>query len=61
MKDLHEYGLEVFGGDAQKFEAWMKSKCIALGGISQLEMLTEANGYRHVMGCLEKIDKGNLA
>jgi len=57
---LNNFGVEVFG-DREKFNSWMESKSIALGGIMPKELLDNNFGIELVKDELGRIEHGILA
>lgn len=57
---LNNYGVEVFG-NRNKFNIWMDSESIALGGIKPKELLDSNFGIELVKNELGRIEHGILA
>jgi putative toxin-antitoxin system antitoxin component (TIGR02293 family) len=54
---LYKYGEEVFG-NAERFEGWMNSKIIALGGVKPKSLLDSSYGINMVKTILGRIEHG---
>lgn len=54
---LYKYGEEVFG-ESEKFEGWMNSKIIALGGVKPKSLLDSSYGITMVKTILGRIEHG---
>jgi len=57
---LNKYGSEVFG-DQQKFNTWLNTKSVALGGIKPKELLDSSFGIGMLKDELTRIEHGVLA
>jgi len=57
---LNKYGIEVFG-DQDRFNTWLKTKNVALGGIKPKELLDSSFGIQILKDELTCIEHGVLA
>ncbi|PLW96765.1 MAG: hypothetical protein C0591_08105, partial [Marinilabiliales bacterium] len=57
---LNKYGIKVFG-DQQKFNTWLSSKNLALGGVSPKDLLDSSFGIQLLKDELTRIEHGILA
>ena len=57
---LNKYGIEVFG-EQEKFNTWLNTKNIALGGIKPKELLDSSFGIQLLKDELTRIEHGILA
>ena len=57
---LNKYGIEVFGGQ-EKFNTWLNTKNVALGGIKPKELLDSSFGIQLLKDELTRIAHGVLA
>jgi putative toxin-antitoxin system antitoxin component (TIGR02293 family) len=57
---LNKYGIEVFG-EQDKFNTWLKTENIALGGIRPKELLDSSFGIQILKDELTRIEQGILA
>lgn len=57
ISQLYKYGLEVFG-DEEKFNSWMNSDIIALGGLKPKSLLDNSYGIGMVKDVLGRIEHG---
>lgn len=57
---LNKYGMKVFG-DQQKFNTWLSSKNLALGGVSPKDLLDSSFGIQLLKDELTRIEHGILA
>lgn len=61
LHELIDYGLEVFNGEENKFQRWLRKPVLALGGVAPESLFDSITGIREVYNCLLRIDHGNLA
>lgn len=59
--DLLDYGGEVFNGEAEKLQNWLKTPNFYLGGESPLHLFRTKTGVDEVKDCLDRIEFGNFA
>ena len=57
---LNKYGIEVFG-DQDKFNVWLLTKNVALGGITPKDLLDSSFGIQLLKDELTRIEHGILA
>ena len=57
---LYKYGIEVFG-NKEKFNTWLETKNVALGGIVPKELLDNTFGINLLKDELTRIEYGILA
>lgn len=57
---LNKYGIEVFG-DQDKFNVWLLTKNVALGGIKPKDLLDSSFGIQLLKDELTRIEHGILA
>lgn len=57
---LYRYGIEVFG-NKEKFNSWLETKNLALGGITPKELLDNTFGINLLKDELTRIEYGVLA
>lgn len=57
---LYKYGIEVFGNN-EKFNSWLETKNVALGGIMPKELLDNTFGINLLKDELTRIEHGILA
>jgi putative toxin-antitoxin system antitoxin component (TIGR02293 family) len=57
---LNKYGIEVFG-EQHKFNTWLVTKNVALGGIKPKELLDSSFGIQILKDELTRIEQGILA
>ncbi len=61
ISELIDFGMEVFNGENEKFERWMKKPNLSLGGSSPESMLDTITGISEIKFCLNRIEFGNFA
>lgn len=61
MSELIDFGVEVFNGEHEKFERWMKKPNLSLGGNTPESLLDTITGISEVKFCLNRIESGNFA
>ena len=61
MSELIDFGIEVFNGEHEKFERWMKKPNLSLGGSSPESLLDTITGITEVKYCLNRLEFGNFA
>lgn len=61
LSELIDYGLYVFGHEAEKFHRWLKKANISLGGQSPDSLLDSMTGIQEVKNTLHRIEYGNFA
>lgn len=61
INDLIDYGLEVFNGEEEKFQRWLKKPNLSLGGYVPETLLDTVTGITEVRFALNRLDSGNLA
>ncbi len=57
---LNKYGIKVFGKQ-QKFNTWLSSKNLALGGVNPKDLLDSSFGIQLIKDELTRIEHGILA
>ena len=57
---LYKYGIEVFG-NKEKFNSWLETKSVALGGVVPKELLDNTFGINLLKDELTRIEYGVLA
>ena len=58
MKQLIEYGIEVFNGEEEKFQRWFNKYNSSIQGVP-FEFCKTAEGTETVRKCLNRIEYGN--
>ena len=61
ISELIDFGIEVFNGENEKFERWMKKSNLSLGGNTPDSLLDTVTGISEVKSCLSRIEYGNFA
>lgn len=61
ISELIDFGVEVFNGEQEKFERWMKKPNLSLGGSSPESLLDTITGITEVKFCLNRLEFGNFA
>ena len=60
-KELFDYGVMVFNGDVEMFFKWSTKPVMALGMKVPEYLWHSQEGREQVMGCLQRLEHGNLA
>ena len=61
IQELIDYGVDVFDGEEQKFQRWLKKPNLSLGGHSPESLLDTVTGIQEVRACLDRLEYGVLA
>ncbi|NGM61280.1 DUF2384 domain-containing protein [Sphingobacterium sp. SGG-5] len=61
IKELISYGVDVFNGEEQKFQRWLKKPNISLGGYAPDSLLDTVTGIQEVRSCLDRLEYGVFA
>jgi len=61
IRELVDYGVDVFNGEEQKFQRWLKKNNLSLGGHSPESLLDTVTGIQEVRACLDRLEYGVLA
>lgn len=61
IKELIDFGLDVFNNEEEKFHRWLKKPTVSLGGNTPESMLNTVTGINEVKFCLNRIEFGNVA
>lgn len=61
IRELVAYGVDVFDGEEQKFQRWLKKPNISLGGHTPESLLDTVTGISEVRACLDGLEYGVLA
>ena len=61
LTELIDFGIEVFDGEAEKFQRWLKKKNVSLGGLTPESLLDSITGIGEVKNSLNRLEFGNLA
>ncbi len=61
LKELLDFGLEVFNNEKDKFQRWLKKPNISLGGATPESLFDTLTGIQEVRNSLNRIEYGNMA
>ncbi len=61
LKELCDFGIEVFNNETDKFQRWIKEKNIALGSITPESLFDSITGINEVRNELNRIEYGVFA
>ncbi|NGF56608.1 DUF2384 domain-containing protein [Parapedobacter sp. SGR-10] len=61
ISELINYGVDVFNGEEQKFQRWLKKPNTSLGGYSPDSLLDTMTGIQEVRSCLDRLEYGVFA
>jgi len=61
LTELISYGIEVFNGEKEKFQRWLKKPNISLGGYTPESLLDSITGIQEVKNSLNRIEYGHFA
>ncbi len=61
IKELIDYGVEVFNGEEEKFQRWLKKPNASIGGSAPESLFDTVTGLGEVRHSLNRLEFGNLA
>ncbi|MDO5655879.1 MAG: DUF2384 domain-containing protein [Flavobacteriaceae bacterium] len=61
LQELIDFGVNVFNGEEEKFQNWLKSPSIALGGVAPESLFDTNTGIEEVRKELTRIEYGIFA
>ncbi|MCK5825052.1 MAG: DUF2384 domain-containing protein [Ichthyobacteriaceae bacterium] len=61
ISEILEFGVQVFNGEKEKFQRWLKKPNLSLGGTSPESLFDSLTGIQEVKNCLNRLEYGNLA
>lgn len=61
IKELIDFGIDVFNNEEEKFQRWLKKPTISMGGNTPESMLDTVTGINEVKFSLNRLEFGNLA
>ena len=61
LSEILELGLQVFNGEKDKFQRWLKKPNISLGSVSPESLFDSLTGIQEVRNSLNRLEYGNVA
>jgi putative toxin-antitoxin system antitoxin component (TIGR02293 family) len=61
LKELLDFGLQVFNSEKEKFQSWLKKPNISLGSATPESLFDSLTGIQEVRNALNRLEYGNLA
>lgn len=61
LAELLDFGKEVFNGEEDKFQRWLKKPNISLRGATPESLFDSLAGIQEVKNSLNRLEYGNLA
>ncbi|MCG8307211.1 MAG: DUF2384 domain-containing protein [Cytophagales bacterium] len=59
--ELMQFGVQVFNGEKEKFQRWLKKTNISLGNQTPESLFDSITGIQEVKNCLNRLEFGNFA
>lgn len=61
MAEVLHYGLDVFNGEKEKFQSWLRKPAVSLGGVAPESLFDSFTGIQEIKNSLNRLEYGNLA
>jgi putative toxin-antitoxin system antitoxin component (TIGR02293 family) len=61
LSEVLDYGLEVFNGEREKFQRWLKKSNVSLGNVAPESLFDSITGIQEVRNALNRVEYGNMA
>ncbi len=61
LQEIHDFGIEVFNNEKEKFLRWLKKPNLSLGNVTPESLFDSITGINEVRKALTRMEYGNMA